>query len=108
MKIAVTGASGFIGRHVLAELSRHPVEVIAATRNAAKLVDVAKNVHVVELDISNPQSNDYEQLHRPDVLIHLAWGVCHSTSYYTILRQKCHGNIGFFRVLYELVYLLYW
>jgi nucleoside-diphosphate-sugar epimerase len=74
MKIAVTGASGFIGRHVLAELARHPVEVIAATRNAAKLADVAKNVHVVELDINNSQSNDYEKLHRPDILIHLAWG----------------------------------
>ena len=73
MKIAVTGASGFIGRHVLAQLAHHPVEVIAATRDAAKLVCADKNFHVVELDIANPRADDYERLHRPDVLIHLAW-----------------------------------
>lgn len=73
MKVAVTGASGFIGRHVLAELGRHPVDITAVTRCAAKLADVATSVRIVELDIANPQANDYEQLHRPDVLIHLAW-----------------------------------
>lgn len=73
MKVAVTGASGFIGRHVLAELDRHPVDVTAVTRCAAKLADVATNVRVVELDLANPQADDYERLHRPDVLIHLAW-----------------------------------
>ena len=73
MKVAVTGATGFIGRHVLAELACHPVEVIAATRDAAKLADTAKNVHVVELDLANPRPDDYQRLHRPDVLIHLAW-----------------------------------
>jgi len=74
VKVAVTGASGFIGRHILAELACHPLEVIAATRDAAKLADIAGNVHVVELDLSNLQPDDYERLHRPDVLIHLAWG----------------------------------
>jgi dTDP-6-deoxy-L-talose 4-dehydrogenase (NAD+) len=73
MKVAVTGASGFIGRHVLAELVRHPVEVIAATRDTTKLADVASKVHVVELDLANPQPDDYQRLHKPDVLIHLAW-----------------------------------
>ena len=29
MKVAVTGATGFIGRYVLSELARHPVEVVA-------------------------------------------------------------------------------
>ena len=72
-KVAVTGASGFIGRHVLAELACHPVEVIAATRDATKLADTAKNVHVVELDLAAPQPGDYERLHGPDVCIHLAW-----------------------------------
>jgi len=72
-KVAVTGASGFIGRHVLAELACHPVEVTAATRDTTKLADAACNVHVVELDLANPQPDDYQRLHKPDVLIHLAW-----------------------------------
>ena len=80
MKIAITGARGFIGRHILAELAnypigiiRYPIEVIATTRDKSKLKDVAENVQVVELDIANPQPDDYERLHEPDVLIHLAW-----------------------------------
>ncbi len=80
MKIAITGASGFIGEHILAELAhypigiiRYPIEVIATTRDKSKLADVSENVHVVELDIANPQPDDYERLHKPDVVIHLAW-----------------------------------
>jgi nucleoside-diphosphate-sugar epimerase len=72
-KIAVIGASGFIGRHVLRELASHPIEVIAVTRNTAKLSDITKNIHVVELDIAYPQSDDYERLNRPDIVIHLSW-----------------------------------
>ncbi len=80
MKIAITGASGFIGEHILAELAnypigiiRYPIEVIATTRDKSKLADVAENVQVVKLDIANPQPDDYERLHKPDVVIHLAW-----------------------------------
>lgn len=74
LKVALTGASGFVGRHVLAELARHPVAVIAVTRDARNLADAGKNVQVVELDLTNPQINDYDRLQRPDVLFHLAWG----------------------------------
>ena len=41
MKVAVTGASGFIGRHVLAELSRNQVEVVAVTRDAKRLQNLS-------------------------------------------------------------------
>ena len=73
LKVAVTGASGFIGRHVLAELARHPVAITVVTRDAAKLANVGRDVRVVDLDIGGPHTDDYERLHRPDVLIHLAW-----------------------------------
>jgi len=73
MKVAVTGASGFIGRHVLAELSKHAVDVVAVTRKNAHLQDLCDVVQVVELDVANPGPDDFEKLGRPDVLIHLAW-----------------------------------
>jgi dTDP-6-deoxy-L-talose 4-dehydrogenase (NAD+) len=73
MKIAVTGASGFIGRHVLAELNRRQVEIVAVTRDSKHLVDVGKANHVVGLDIAAPGKDCFEKLGRPDVLIHLAW-----------------------------------
>lgn len=73
MKIAVTGASGFVGRHVLAELNRHQVEIVAVTRDSKRLVDLGMADHVVELDIAEPGEDCFERLGRPDVLIHLAW-----------------------------------
>jgi len=73
MKVAVTGASGFIGRHVLAELSKHDVGIVAVTRDAARLGDMGTSVHVVEMNIASTIWDCFERLDKPDVLIHLAW-----------------------------------
>lgn len=73
MKIAVTGASGFIGRYVLKELLQQKIEVVAVTRDATKLDYLKKVIEIVEMDISSPYRGCFEQLGKPDVLIHLAW-----------------------------------
>lgn len=73
MKVAVTGASGFIGRHVLTDLLGHGVEIIAVTRDATRLVGLSENVRIVEMDIARPPTDCYEQMGCPDALIHLAW-----------------------------------
>lgn len=72
MKVAVTGATGFIGRHVLAELEARPVESIALVRSASVRLGQSSNV-VVQLDLHDAPSNAFELMGRPDVLIHLAW-----------------------------------
>lgn len=74
MKIAVTGASGFVGRHVLAALRTQGVDILAVTRDAAHLEGFDAQVCIAEMDISNPPQNCFERLGSPDVLIHLAWG----------------------------------
>jgi dTDP-6-deoxy-L-talose 4-dehydrogenase (NAD+) len=73
MKIAVTGASGFIGRHVLTQLLRHEVEVIAVTRDATRLAGLSEIVPIIEMDIALPAFDCFKQMGCPDVLIHLAW-----------------------------------
>ena len=73
MKIAVTGASGFIGRHVLSDLLTQGVEVVAVTRNATRLSDFSKSIKIIEMNISDPAPDCFEKLGCPDVLIHLAW-----------------------------------
>ena len=73
MKVAVTGASGFVGRHVMEELGRQSVEVIAVTRDKTRCSGFSSNVRIVEMDISQPSDMIFAQLERPDVLIHLAW-----------------------------------
>jgi nucleoside-diphosphate-sugar epimerase len=73
MKVAVTGASGFIGRHVLAELKARSVESIALVHSSGSrsLGDLADRV--VFLDLHQAPVNAFELMGRPDVLIHLAW-----------------------------------
>jgi nucleoside-diphosphate-sugar epimerase len=73
MKVALTGASGFIGRHVLTELLRHDIEVVAVTRDAARLHGLNKTVQIIEMDIARSAPDSFEKMGRPDVLIHLAW-----------------------------------
>ena len=73
IKVAVTGASGFIGQHVLNYLNNLSVDVVAITRlkhaNLPKLV----NGLWVEFDLQNPPKNMFSLMGNPDVLIHLAW-----------------------------------
>lgn len=74
MRIAVTGACGFIGRHVLAELEKQAVDVVAMLQNPAQLDLIGPGIKGVVIDIETPPSNAFELLGAPDVLIHLAWG----------------------------------
>lgn len=72
MKIALTGASGFVGSHVLTELMKHDVEVVAITRDATKLGYIKDAISVLELDIYS-DADCYKVIGSPDILIHLAW-----------------------------------
>jgi len=70
----VTGASGFVGRHILACLLKHDdMEIVAVTRDVKRLAEFNKAVRILEMDISCPPSDCFEQMGRPDSLIHLAW-----------------------------------
>jgi nucleoside-diphosphate-sugar epimerase len=74
MKIAVTGAAGFIGRHVLNALAGQGGEVTAVLRPSAAAPSGLPCDRVVHLDIQDAPANAFELLGRPDALIHLAWG----------------------------------
>lgn len=70
MRVAVTGASGFVGRHVLRALAATPgLEIVASSRVSA----VSSGVRHVPLDLADVPTDAYDRLGRPDVLIHLAW-----------------------------------
>ncbi len=75
MRVAVTGASGFIGRHVMAELQQRGIRPVVLTRDASAFKSTATGYceRVVEMDIATAGPDAYAQLGRPDVLIHLAW-----------------------------------
>jgi dTDP-6-deoxy-L-talose 4-dehydrogenase (NAD+) len=74
MKVAVTGATGFIGRHVLSQLVRHPVDVVALVRESLPGPSMLPEIDIVTIDLDRPPQNVFDAIGRPDVLIHLAWG----------------------------------
>ncbi|RNF84263.1 NAD-dependent epimerase/dehydratase family protein [Montanilutibacter psychrotolerans] len=72
MRVAVTGASGFIGRQVVRELVARGAAVVAVSRRPDPPVSDA--VTPLAMDIAAPGQAPFERLGRPDVLLHLAWG----------------------------------
>jgi dTDP-6-deoxy-L-talose 4-dehydrogenase (NAD+) len=73
MKIAVTGASGFVGRHVLRELECRSLAVTAVLGPASACDLSQDNLTVVRMDVHQPPADAFELLGQPDVLLHLAW-----------------------------------
>jgi nucleoside-diphosphate-sugar epimerase len=73
MKVALTGATGFIGRHVLLQLeARSLTPTIVVRPTSAPPTSVAQHP-TVRMDMHDPPDNAFELLGAPDVLIHLAW-----------------------------------
>ena len=71
MKILVTGASGFVGRHVIAEFTDHGHECVSFS-DTALAPDIKVSDHAVfSLDDLNALS-EFLSRHKPDAILHLA------------------------------------
>ncbi|MBK5284698.1 MAG: NAD-dependent epimerase/dehydratase family protein [Bacteroidia bacterium] len=77
MKIAVTGATGFIGNHVIDCLIKEGHSIIASSSNSqnAEKESWFKSVKYIPYKIDSfiSQNNLFEYFNQPDALIHLAW-----------------------------------
>ena len=74
MKVAVSGCTGFVGRHVLAELERRDCDVTCVLREASVAPTPSARRDVVRIELSLPSRDTFSAIGSPDVLIHLAWG----------------------------------
>jgi dTDP-6-deoxy-L-talose 4-dehydrogenase (NAD+) len=72
MRIAVTGASGFIGRAVLRELSRRGIVAVASSRSGFSTMSTDGHQWVT-LDHHDRHVDPFETLGKPEIVIHLAW-----------------------------------
>ncbi len=68
--IAVTGANGYIGKHVVDALILRDAEVIAVDRAPSQ---VNQRARFVQMDIFSGNRDIFKLLGSPDVCLHLAW-----------------------------------
>lgn len=72
MTVAVTGAAGFVGRHVVRRLEALGVSPTVVIRPGSRLPDDLGAQVVVEMDTADAP-DAFERLGSPEMLIHLAW-----------------------------------
>src|SRR4051812_47401369 len=76
MNILVTGATGFIGSHVVRALARTGHSVIAVTRSqvsSSRLADITSPIQFVNADFLTADWNALLPSLKPDACVHAAW-----------------------------------
>lgn len=75
MKTLITGATGFVGRHVVSQLVAEGLDVTAVARKAQGFANMPWQRHArcVAVDIHAQELDFIEAFGRPEAVLHLAW-----------------------------------
>jgi nucleoside-diphosphate-sugar epimerase len=105
-KVLVTGAGGYIGRHVVKTLLDQGIRVLAVDLTTD---NVDKRAETLQLDIFSGSKNIYEEIGSPDICLHLAWkdGFLHNSSahidmlssHYVFLTNMLSGGLKHLAVM---------
>ncbi len=115
MKVLVTGASGYIGRHVVKCLLNMNYEVYVSDFQYKGIDERAK---IVDEPIFSGEKDIYARLGSPDVLIHLAWrdGFIHNSyahmadlsAHVIFLQNMIDGGLQYLTVMGSMHEVGYW
>lgn len=99
-RVAVTGAGGYLGRHVVASLLDMGASVLAVDRVTP---DVDPRAEVLVTDVLGGLEDPYQLFGDPDVVVHLAWrnGFSHNDEshladlpkHYSLLKDLFEGGL---------------
>lgn len=114
-RILVTGAGGYIGRHVVKALLDNGQDVIASD---LRLNDVDSRAEHIETNLFESDSNIYSTLGKPDVCLHMAWrdGFKHNSdnhmgdlsSHYRLIKNMLDGGLPQIAVMGTMHEVGYW
>ena len=115
MKVLVTGANGYIGRHVVKSLLDLGHEVTACD---LCISDIDRRAAVLEENLFDDVTNIFERLGSPDVCIHMAWrdGFVHNSpnhigdlsAHYKFLTAMIVGGLKHLAVMGTMHEVGYW
>lgn len=115
MRIVITGANGYIGSHVAAELLKMGHEVYAAD---VAFHNLDKRVIPLTTPIFGSEEDIFEKLASPDVCIHMAWrdGFVHNSdnhildlpNHYSFIKRMIQGGLKHLAVMGSMHEIGYW
>lgn len=115
MKVLVTGANGYIGRHVVSELLDKGHEVIACDLHVA---DVDPRAKAIEANLFGDMEDIYHRLDSPEICIHMAWrdGFVHNSNnhigdlsgHFNFLASMISGGLKHLAVMGTMHEVGYW
>lgn len=114
-KVLVTGANGYIGRHVVSALLELGHEVLASDFSYEGVDERAKRM---EASLFSGDADIYEQFEKPDVCIHMAWrnGFVHNADthiadlpdHYLFIKNMIAGGLPQLSVMGTMHEIGYW